>query len=298
MHIRTNIPTGLNKKAKSKSNSNSKSKIANKYYDEYHGHKVKLLEQLRHHLVEQGYNRFIYLAGDSSLDNKYWIDDYSECPKYKHIIPQCKQDVCFWLNQKLKRNKKTVVINCAVEESTIEDRHDDRLLPQDEFIASHITSKDVLIISVGGNDIALKPTFSTMAHLALLMLCPTALLKYHPSYKYFVNFVKNGIQNYIDQLCVYEKPSKIIVSGIYYPCVVGTGWADGLLQYTGYNVYPYKAQALIREIYSEAIGCMPDIIYVPLYEVLDCYCEEDYVARVEPSSQGGRKMASAFKKHI
>jgi len=34
-----------------------------------------------------------------------------------------------------------------------------------------------------------------------------------------------------------------------------------------------------------------EVIPVPLFNVLDGKIAEDYVARVEPSSQGGRKMA-------
>ena len=35
--------------------------------------KVKNLKSVYTGLIEQGFNEFIYLAGDSSLDNKAWI---------------------------------------------------------------------------------------------------------------------------------------------------------------------------------------------------------------------------------
>lgn len=272
----------------------SSDSIADAYYAEYHGHTAEHLYELRYHLAENGYEKFVYLAGDSSLDNKYWIDDYGKCSKYKDIIPKCKKDVCFWLNKELKNHKKTVAINCAVEESTIAERQEELYYDQDIHIRDNITYNDILIISVGGNDIALKPSFAIMAHLALLMVTPVCVLKMHPSFTFFVNYVKNGIQNYIDKLCVHAKPSKIIVSGIYFPCLQGSGWSDTLLGLTGYNIYPYKAQTLIKEIYSEAVGSIEGVEYVPLYEVLDCNCEDDYVARVEPSTNGGKKMAKAY----
>lgn len=37
-----------------------------------------------------------------------------------------------------------------------------------------------------------------------------------------------------------------------------------------------------------------NVIPVPLFDILDPLNAADYIARVEPSSQGGRKMASKF----
>ena len=59
--------------------------------------------------------------------------------------------------EKRKLRTKYAVINCSIEESTIGDRSCYRLLPQDQFIKEHINSNDILVISIGGNDIALKP---------------------------------------------------------------------------------------------------------------------------------------------
>jgi hypothetical protein len=46
---------------------------SNEFYKEYHGHKSYHLKNLLEVLKLNGKNSFIYLAGDSSLDNKYWI---------------------------------------------------------------------------------------------------------------------------------------------------------------------------------------------------------------------------------
>jgi hypothetical protein len=51
-------------------------------------------------------------------------------------------------------------------------------------------------------------------------------------------------------------------------------------------------------IYSkiEITGC--DIVPIPLFHVLDGRTSTDYIARVEPSSDGGRKMAEYILESI
>eukprot|EP00961_Rhodomonas_salina_P283699 3834388-Rhodomonas_salina.1 len=46
---------------------------AGSYYAEYHGHKSDHLLRTRDILVERGCSRFIYMIGDSTLDNKHWF---------------------------------------------------------------------------------------------------------------------------------------------------------------------------------------------------------------------------------
>ena len=48
---------------------------AAQYYSEYHGHRVQHLAVVRAALAEAGCAAFIYLAGDSSLDNKHWYGE-------------------------------------------------------------------------------------------------------------------------------------------------------------------------------------------------------------------------------
>merc|ERR1712217_906891 len=43
------------------------------------------------------------------------------------------------------------------------------LLPADQFINDHITAGDYLIVSVGGNDIALRPSLCTMLNMFMLV---------------------------------------------------------------------------------------------------------------------------------
>ena len=67
------------------------------------------------------------------------------------------------------KNEEYVVINCAIEESTLGERKENKLLEQDKFIQNRIKKEDILIVSVGGNDIALSPNISTIWNMLLLM---------------------------------------------------------------------------------------------------------------------------------
>ena len=75
----------------------------------------------------------------------------------------------------------------------------------------------------------------------------------------------------------------------------GGSWADGTLKLLGYDTHPEKLQLIMRIVYERAIATLQiegtAVIPVPLYEALDGKTTSDYAARVEPSSQGGSKMA-------
>merc|ERR1719240_599245 len=75
----------------------------------------------------------------------------------------------------------------------------------------------------------------------------------------------------------------------------GGSWADFTLEKLGYNKDPEKLQLIMREVYRRGVSRITldgvPVIPVPLYEALDGKDTNDYVARVEPSAQGARKMA-------
>ena len=48
---------------------------AQRYYGEYHGHKVGHLKIVHDKMRAGEKDSIVFLAGDSSLDNKYWFDD-------------------------------------------------------------------------------------------------------------------------------------------------------------------------------------------------------------------------------
>jgi hypothetical protein len=74
-------------------------------------------------------------------------------------------------------------VNCAVEESTIGGRRQE-LLPQDKFVRDHVKPDDIVIISLGGNDIALRPTCCTALNMMSLLCCSTTscIQRYGSSY--------------------------------------------------------------------------------------------------------------------
>ena len=51
---------------------------AKKFYAEYHGHPTEDLEVVHQGLKRAGKEKFIWLCGDSSLDNKHWIPFQTE----------------------------------------------------------------------------------------------------------------------------------------------------------------------------------------------------------------------------
>ena len=56
------------------------------------------------------------------------------------------------------------------------------LWPQDELIREEMEAQDILVISVGGNDIALAPSILTIVMVALLICTPHCLLvSCHPA---------------------------------------------------------------------------------------------------------------------
>ena len=233
------------------------------FYSEYHGHKEKdlriLSEFLRSNNGVGGSRPGIYLAGDSSLDNKFWFQDTAAAVNgYEDIIkpPNMKQDIAYWLNNELKhRGVDQFCINCAVEESSIGSRACCRLLPQDKVIRDTITEEDILVVSVGGNDIVLKPTLCTILSTLALTCCTTNqcveascgcalpcddyvcgcgcgflsnFLGFPCGYGYFLHLFGTRIQSYVDRLTSKRRPKIIVICMIYYPDEsAGGSWADG-----------------------------------------------------------------------
>jgi len=212
----------------------------------------------------------------------------------------------------------TFCLNAAVEESTIADRErkgPERLHPQDIFIRDHITENDYLVVSVGGNDIALAPGFFTIVNMAVLTyLVPTWAIRRGkaitadsinfgfgspPGLSYFVHLFRVRAKKYVEELVSINKPKKILLCMIYYlDEKVGGSWADTLLKLIGYNSNPTKLQITIAKIFelaSKDLHIDGTVIEMfPLFKVLDGKDTDDYVQRVEPSVIGGKKMGTAI----
>jgi hypothetical protein len=298
------------------------------FYKNYYGHPIAslelLLQQLKHDCKS-----IVYLCGDSSLDNKYWLfpeqkvlldpmipeskmpsntvnshgGDIEQSPvQYGNIFkPEyVVKDVAFWVNWFLP--KHIGCINCAVEESTIQERIDGGLNMHDCFIRDNIMEKDTLIVSMGGNDIALKPSWKTKISLASLMLTPYFLQSLSPALSYFCELFKEKIEYILFQMIAKRKPKRIIVCMIYYPDenAQSSCWADSALKWLGYDIYPDRLQSIIKLVFEEATKKISipgtEVVPVPLFEVLNGKKTQDYVCRVEPSVIGGKKMGSLFAK--
>jgi len=286
------------------------------FFQEWKGHPISDVTALHKEILELWPTKpIIYLAGDSSLDNKYWVPSSNgpygsplpvELPEIYRIAfdpPRPKPDVAFWLNHVL--GERATALNLAIEESTLRERDDD-LLEHDKFIRDNIRAEDILIVSVGANDIALRPTFATVRHmLKLAWLTPRGFLERKSAWGlgYFTNLFKDQIEAYVSRLVEKQKPRAVIVCMIYFPLEAGVSkqrsWADLPLKALGYNWFPGQLQAAIRAMYELSTKRIKiegtNVVPCPLFEALDGKREEYYVARVEPSTDGGHKMALQFK---
>ena len=90
---------------------------------------------------------------------------------------------------------------------------------------------------------------------------------------------------------------------IYYPLEAGASkqksWADLPLRLLGYNRFPGQLQAAIAKMYELATKRVRlegvEVVPCALFEVLDGKNGEYYEAIVEPSAEGGRKIAALLK---
>eukprot|EP00747_Dinoflagellata_sp_TGD_P110613 gnl/TRDRNA2_/TRDRNA2_171006_c0_seq1.p1 gnl/TRDRNA2_/TRDRNA2_171006_c0~~gnl/TRDRNA2_/TRDRNA2_171006_c0_seq1.p1 ORF type:complete len:218 (+),score=27.49 gnl/TRDRNA2_/TRDRNA2_171006_c0_seq1:24-677(+) len=159
---------------------------ATSFYESFPGHPVEDLEAIHRRLLERRHSSIIFLAGDSTLDNHSdeWVgaDMVPAENGYEATLsPPCmRRDVCYWMNERLRNGAGSYgeaggsswhVINTAVEESTIAERMDYLEIPQDCFIRDRVTEQDVIVVSVGGNDVAMAPSFRTIINMLALARC-------------------------------------------------------------------------------------------------------------------------------
>ena len=306
------------------------------FYAEYHGHKVRDLQWI-HSKLRRECGRFIFLCGDSSLDNKHWFfskepggailprefsDDARTAPAingYESVLgggargnhdvePRMAMDVNYWFNRIAAEELgplECCTIMSSVEASNASDRHHFGLLAQDQFIRDVVSEDDTIVMSVGGNDVALAPTWATAVNMAFLNLSPQwlVLLGVAPGYRHFVNWFHKVIYSYVRQLVARTRPRKVIVNMIYYPdeAVDEEAWPGATLKLLGYDAAPERLQLILRRLYvALAASATPrdltglDVEVFPLFSVLDGTDSGDYEQRVEPSVRGGEKIARAL----
>jgi hypothetical protein len=202
-----------------------------RFYFEWKGHQIQDLTKF--HAITSAKRPdkpIVYLAGDSSLDNKYWVHSEDglqvEVPEiYKHTLdkPSPKPDVAFWMNHLL--GDRATCINTAVEESMLRDR-DQHLLPHDQFIHDNIRVQDMLIVSVGANDIALRPLPCTIRHMVqLAWATPRSSLESGTAWSldYFKHMFGTKVQEYVTRMTAKTKPRAVVICMIYFPLESGLG---------------------------------------------------------------------------
>lgn len=295
------------------------------FAEEYHSHIIEHLAFARKTLQEKaGCSRFVYFFGDSSLDNKHWLfnaamaktrqmDDEAIAGAamngWEHVLTSTMaKDVSYWMNRGAEERlgkAALCTVMTSIEESTVDDRETSRsgLLLQDAFVRDRITERDFLVVSVGGNDVALRPTLRTAVNMYMLVNSPACLIKCGcaPGFGYFRRLFAKRVMRVVSRVVSKRKPQAVLVCMLYYlDEEAGGSWADPVLQRLGYNSNPGKLQLIIRTLYASivkeglTIDGVQQVIPVPLFKVLDGKLHSDYLHRVEPSVSGGRKMAKAF----
>ena len=325
---------------------------ADEFYSQYHGHPAHHLKYIHDEMRRSAESSntsssIIWTAGDSSLDNKYWFSTSKNAVPgvYQKLLepPRSKCDVTYWLNELMHQRRQESsgesvtppffsgagALNTAVEATTLNERFGGHnLTKQDCIIRDNIREEDILIVSIGGNDIALFPSVCTILSMVGIICCvPERMLKsgytcytcpyddyccgcgpsaisclggMPPCLGYLTHLFGTRVENYIRSLVSKRKPRKILVCMIYFPDEDSrsSSWANGTLGALGYNSNPSKLQQVIKLGYKEATSRINipgvEVIPVPLFRVLDGTNSSDYVARVEPSPSGGRKMAEFF----
>lgn len=284
------------------------------FYREWSGHPVDALARITPRLRRgrpTGPERsVIWLAGDSSLDNKYWVSQEARaCNGFERVLepPSSKEDVAYWLNKGLAEvNPEVVAINAAIEATTLMGRlgkvRGELKKGHDRFLRDNLRENDTLVVSVGGNDIAMAPSLATIFN----MLC---LIRFNTKQSieqgrscaasHFVKLFGHHVKQYILSLVEKCMPKRIIVCMIYFPLTTPEdSWANTALGALDYDKNPAKLQAAITFMFENATKQIQiegtQVIPLALGNVLDSSDPQDYVARVEPSSQGGQKMANSI----
>ncbi|CAN8064856.1 unnamed protein product [Agarophyton chilense] len=266
------------------------------FYTTYYGHPPSHLQQLA---KCSGEKPIIWLLGDSTLDNKYWLPFREELhpdPSHARLLDHSllKRDVSYWLN---KLYPEYATINCAVEATTVSQRNK-RLLPQDRIVSENFGENDVVVVSLGGNDVALRPSLRTV----FSVLCQTYTAS-SLGFSHLVSLFGYAVQKYITRMLSGRRPRLVVICGLYFPDeALVPSWASFILRALRYNSHPEGLQRLIESVYEAAASTFQilgvRVVTVPFYRVMNGKDTNLYVARVEPSEQGGQAMATLLRNVI
>merc|ERR1712146_216877 len=114
---------------------------------------------------------------------------------------------------------------------------------------------------------------------------------------HFIDIFGARTQRYIEQLMGKTRPRRVVVCMLYYLDEDSTSgsWADFALSSLGYNRDPTLLQLMIRSMFEHATRHISiegtEVVPLPLFQALNGKDTRDYSQRVEPSPQGGKKLA-------
>ena len=327
----------LNKGLMSDGASGAKQPLAEDFYRTYTGHESNALRLFAAAMRGAGgaggatqRRPLIWLAGDSSLDNKFWLKNTKRTPacngeeralRFGGGAAELPEDVAHAANTLLAaRGLPFGCVNAAIEESTLARRAGGVLLPQDEVLRDQLADGDVIIVSVGGNDIAFQPSLATIMALLRMLGLPCCCLPRlggasdarledgtAPGFAHIAKIFGADTRDFVRALLSgpqRAQPALVIVNMIYHPLeanagACGGGWADLALSALGYNSNPGRLQIVNRSLFRDAtsridLGAHIKFVACPLFNVLDPHNPAHYVERVEPSAVGGALMAREF----
>jgi hypothetical protein len=189
------------------------------FYENEFGHKKEDLNFLYGKIYEDRAREFIFLAGDNTFDNKILnnletveINDVDKKLRgYEKVFSKCKPDVAYQMNKLLISNtiqrEPIACINCASKNNKIGLKYINNkkiVNTQEEFIQEKISENDILIVSIGLNDIV-EP-----------LETEENLMKgdYNQNgYPYFNDLFSNKLEKYIRTLYdnIERQPKSIII---------------------------------------------------------------------------------------
>lgn len=271
------------------------------YYATEKGHSAENVRKVHKGLLDFGYERFVFLVGSSTLDNKNYVSNsmsYYPVSGYEKVLTDsCLPDICFYMNYFLKVDgNRQSCINCAIEDSDITERLSE-LYGQDAFIRDNISEEDTLVISVGFDEFTSQRTQFNMR--MLLRVSEQDFSDRSPCYLHFKSIVCERLEMYIKEVTSKKIPKCVIICMGYYPCDATSKCNNPCcLKCIVYDKNPEGIKHLMKVIFEDAITkiAIPKvrIKFLSLYDVIDNKDEKLYTNCIYPSQEGGVLIARAI----
>lgn len=271
------------------------------FYGERTGHDITHLQKILEASMFFNKKHRVWLSGDSSLDNKHWLLDKNKGelpPVYDAVLSSSEgiQDVAYFLNKLFEKNSddEWITINTSIENTDN--------VKQDKFIRDNISDKDVLIVSLGINDILLNPSQETIDNIIKVLRSDIKKINSGkaPGLKHITSIFKDRLEDYIKRLVSKNKPRLVLINTVYYPYhCTGEDWSLSVLSECSLSINPNILQSIISHIHKKATSKIKipgiKVFHVPLFKVLTASNKNDYdnTGRY-PSIQGGKKIAQKY----